>query len=93
MTPVQGTACPYHCCQGWIIVIPEECYKKYTGYKGMQVNCADTVFLKVIDRKTVLTQLMVVYEQAGLNVSYEKCRKLYWLVENKSIAITFCKRE
>ena len=53
----------------------------------------DLVIRSVVDRKTVLIQLMAVYEKAGLDTSYEKCRKLYRLVENKPNAVTFCKRE
>ncbi len=29
-----ASACPYHCCQGWTIAIPDESYKKYIAYEG-----------------------------------------------------------
>ena len=53
----------------------------------------DLVIRSVVDRKTVLIQLMAVYEKAGLDTSYEKCKNLYQLVESKPNAVTFCKRE
>lgn len=51
------------------------------------------VIRSVVDRKIVLIQLIAVYEKAGLDTSYEKCKNLYQLVESKPNAVTFCKRE
>ena len=53
----------------------------------------DLVIRSVVDRKIVLIQLIAVYEKAGLDTSYEKCKNLYQLVESKPNAVTFCKRE
>ena len=77
--------------------LEEEAYRELTyAISTEAISCEaviEMVIRSVVDRKTVLIQLMAVYEKAGLDTSYEKCKKLYRLVENKPIAVTFCKRE
>ena len=77
--------------------LEEEAYRELTyAISTEAISCEaviEMVIRSVVDRKTVLIQLMAVYEKAGLDTSYEKCRKLYRLVENKPNAVTFCKRE
>lgn len=77
--------------------LEEEAYRELTyAISTEAISCEaviEMVIRSVVDRKTVLIQLMAVYEKAGLDTSYEKCKKLYQLVESKPIAVTFCKRE
>ena len=77
--------------------LEEEAYRELTyAISTEAISCEaviEMVIRSVVDRKTVLIQLMAVYEKAGLDTSYEKCKNLYQLVESKPNAVTFCKRE
>lgn len=77
--------------------LEEEAYRELTyAISTEAISCEaviEMVIRSVVDRKIVLRQLMEVYEKAGLDISYEKCKNLYRLVESKPIAVTFCKRK
>lgn len=71
----------------------EESYQELIcAVSSEKISCEaviEMVIRSVVDRKTVLEKIMTVYKEAGLYDSYEKCRKLYRMIENKPMPMTY----
>ena len=71
----------------------EESYQELIcAVSSEKISCEaviEMVIRSVVDRKTVLEKIMTVYKEAGLYDSYEKCRKLYRMIENKPMTMTY----